>query len=722
MNLRKEYIMGSGIDTWRGGKSQTIEFIVTQDCNLRCGYCYEYNKNNKHKMSFEVAKRAIDYLIDNPDLFNSDALVLEFIGGEPLLEIDLISKITDYFKIRTFELNHKWFKLFRISMTTNGILYDTPKVQKFIAENYNNCSICITIDGNKDKHDAQRVYPNGVGSYDDVVKNIPLWLSQFPYASTKVTIGHEDLKYVKDSIVHLWNLGIKKVPANVVYEDVWKENDPEIFEEQLMELADYVIDNKLWNEYTTTLFTDSIGVPNNEESLRKNWCGSGKMLAVDADGNFFPCLRYMNYSLKNFNQYVIGNVFDGVNFDKVRPFLALNTEVQSDKECLECEVASGCAWCQGNNYDSSGIGTNYTRVKHICEMHKARCRANNYYWDKLKKLEDINREQYLGLTKQIYFITSDDCVEYCNYNSKNSDVEIMDEETLEAGIKFAHRNFFTPVILHSKNSEILKKFNTALDKKFISRTEIYSSDDVLEHKNSNRIQIVTMDQLNNDLESENCILKVKSTEISRLHSAIEYLLKKVDRINLNVTEIDEEFDYEVYKFQLEKASDLICEYYKSGNAKEVSVITDKLYLNKMDNCNAGYKSFALAPNGKFYICPAFYFKDKNESVGSLSTGIDVEKYRNEFTLDKAPICKKCDAFQCDRCIYLNKNLTTEYNIPSTVQCKKSHIEREITSTLYSKLKEVNVYNIIQPKEISYNDPLEIALDPSMENPYNIFNS
>ena len=368
--MRKEYYMGEGIHTWKSGKNQSIEFVVTQDCNLRCSYCYQTHKNNKHRMSYKVAKDAIDYILNNPQLFSSDSVILDFICGEPLLEIDLISKIVDYFKVRAYELNNKWFDSFRITMTTNGILYNNKKVQKFIKENRDTLAICITIDGTKEKHNMNRVYPDGSGSYDDVARNIPLWLKEFPHYGTKVTIGHDDLPYIKESIIHLYELGITMIPANVVYEDVWEDGDAEIFEQQLIELADYIIDNNLWNKFNTTLFTDNLGSPNKPSQLLTNWCGSGKMISVDADGNLFPCLRYMSYSLNNYEPCPIGNIYDGIDFDKVRPFLAVNTASQSSEECIKCDVATGCAWCQGNNYDNSKNGTSYERATFICEMHK----------------------------------------------------------------------------------------------------------------------------------------------------------------------------------------------------------------------------------------------------------------------------------------------------------------------------------------------------------------
>ena len=164
------------------------------------------------------------------------AVILDFIGGEPFLEIDLIDQICDYFKIKAFELNDEWYWNYRINVCTNGVNYNAEKIQNFIKKNHMKLSVTISIDGIKEKHDMQRVFPDGRGSYDAVMKNVPLWLNEF-VGSTKVTFSSDDLKYLKDSIIHLWNIGINEVAANVVFEDVWKENDDIIFEQQLKQLS-----------------------------------------------------------------------------------------------------------------------------------------------------------------------------------------------------------------------------------------------------------------------------------------------------------------------------------------------------------------------------------------------------------------------------------------------------------------------------------------------------
>lgn len=255
--------------------AKSITFIVTKDCQLACKYCYLVGKNEKERMPWEVAKAAIDYILDHEhdDVFNTESVIFDFIGGEPFLEIELIDRICDYLKVQMFSLGHHWFNSYRFSFSTNGINYDSEAVQRFIRKNLDHLSIGITIDGTRRKHDLNQVWKHRDGepergSYDDVVRNIPLWLNQFPNGGTKVTISSADIPYICESVLHLYSLGIKEVNINCIFEDVWHEGD-------------------------------------------------------------------------------------GIDKNRLRPFLTLDRLTQSPRECIDCEVASGCAWCQGENYDAA---------------------------------------------------------------------------------------------------------------------------------------------------------------------------------------------------------------------------------------------------------------------------------------------------------------------------------------------------------------------------------
>lgn len=382
---------------WQSGAAKSITFIVTKDCQLACKYCYLVGKNTKERMPWEVAKQAIDYILGHEADFPEESVIWDFIGGEPFLEIDLIDRICDYLKTEMYRLDHHWFNSYRFSFSTNGINYNEDHVQRFIRKNREHLSIGITIDGTEQKHDLNRVYKGtGRGSYQDVVRNIPLWLEQFPDAGTKVTISSADIPYIKESVLHLYSLGIHEVNINCVFEDVWQPGDDKLFENQLLELADAIIDGGYYKDYACSFFSEHLGKPMDCVLQNTNWCGAGRMLAVDAAGVFYPCTRFAQYSLRNKKAWVIGNVHDGIDKNKLRPFLTLDRCTQSSRECIECEVAEGCAWCQGENYDAADTDTIFQRATAICRMHKARVRANNYYWNKLyRKLEvEGERESY----------------------------------------------------------------------------------------------------------------------------------------------------------------------------------------------------------------------------------------------------------------------------------------------------------------------------------------
>lgn len=382
---------------WEDGSSQNVTFIVTEDCQLRCKYCYIVGKNSKKKMTFETAAKTMDYILGNREWFSQSSVMWDFIGGEPLLEIDLIDRILDYFKLQAYKLGHPWFERYMINISTNGLMYDDPRVQRFIAKNRRHLNIGISIDGTRQKHDLQRVFPNGRGSYDDIVKVIPKWIRQFPDSSTKVTVAHEDLPFICESVLHLWSLGIREVNINVVFENVWQAGDDDLFEEQLRALADAIVEKRLFYTHKCSFFSTDIGGPVAPEDLDSPWCGAGRMLAVGTDGEFYPCVRFAPFSLTDRVAVTIGNCRDGVDTDRCRPFYTNSRRLYSPAECLECQVAGGCADCQGSSYDGADTPTVFQRGTAICSMHKARVRANAYFQARLQEcLGGVENDEETG--------------------------------------------------------------------------------------------------------------------------------------------------------------------------------------------------------------------------------------------------------------------------------------------------------------------------------------
>jgi sulfatase maturation enzyme AslB (radical SAM superfamily) len=100
-------IMPRELKSWNDGRAKNVTFIVTKDCQLACKYCYLVGKNSKERMSFETAKAAIDYILNDRAVFNNSSVIWDFIGGEPFLEIDLIDRVCDYIKRKLFEYLEK---------------------------------------------------------------------------------------------------------------------------------------------------------------------------------------------------------------------------------------------------------------------------------------------------------------------------------------------------------------------------------------------------------------------------------------------------------------------------------------------------------------------------------------------------------------------------------------------------------------------------------------
>ena len=138
-----------------------VTFNVTDDCNLSCKYCYFTHKDSHNKMSFDIAKKAIDYILEEKRFDIYDGIVWDFIGGEPSLEAKLIDEICDYILEKMFQLNHKWLNCYKFMMCTNGILYTSSDMQRLVQKHGINFQISITIDGNKEKHDLSRIKKDG---------------------------------------------------------------------------------------------------------------------------------------------------------------------------------------------------------------------------------------------------------------------------------------------------------------------------------------------------------------------------------------------------------------------------------------------------------------------------------------------------------------------------------------------------------------------------------
>ena len=226
-------------------------------------------------------------------------------------------------------------------------------------------------------------------------------------------------------------------------------------------------------------------------------------------------------------------------------------------------------------------------------------------------------------------------------------------------------------------------------------------------------------------DCENVILRLSIADfITNVKNAAE-ILSKTSRLNICFIDIDKFDDSLIcaYRESLRTLKRKLFELITEGKTDvQCNLLTDRLQLSLMNNCGAGINNITLAPNGKFYLCPAFYYDERSgldnrknyktsesdRSVGDIDGGLDIPD-KQLLQLDYAPICRICDAFHCNRCLWLNQRLTLNINTPSRQQCVMAHIERNVARELQQELIDARFTfeNLIPESE--FLDPFEKIL-------------
>ena len=370
-----------------------ITFQVTEKCNLQCTYCYQTNKSPK-VMSWETAKACVDLLFrmweeDDPNGFinkKTEFLVLDFIGGEPMLQVGLMDRICDYFMQKALSINPRWAETFMISMASNGTIYFTPEVQAFLRKWDRRLSYSVSMDGQKEMHDACRVFPDGSGSFD-MAKAAQDDYNAHHYTSsgTKATISWQNMPFLDTTIKYYVDQGYKRIHANTVYEENWTPEQAAFFYTKLKQIADFLL--SLDGKVEISLFDERMFHP--RDDMEQTWCGGyDSMLAFDTEGNCFPCIRYMDSSLDGkAPPVIIGDAWNGLwKTPEQKHFhdclSCVTWTSQNDEECLNCLIAQGCADCAAESYQYHGC-FNKRHKEGSCWVHRARALANVYYWNSL---------------------------------------------------------------------------------------------------------------------------------------------------------------------------------------------------------------------------------------------------------------------------------------------------------------------------------------------------
>lgn len=323
---------------------------IAHDCNLACKYCFaeegEYH-GDRSLMSYEVGKKALDFLIANSG--NRVNLEVDFFGGEPLMNFQVVKDLVAYGRSQEKEHNKK----FRFTLTTNGMLLN-DEVMEFA--NREMANVVLSVDGRKEVHDFMRPTRNGKGSYDliiDKFKKIAELRNQTNYY-VRGTFTHYNLDFSKD-VLHLADLGFKQISAEpVVAPDTQpyaiKEEDlPKLFEEYDLLAREMVEREKAGKGFNFFHFMiDLTGGPCLYKRL--SGCGSGtEYLAVTPWGDLYPCHQFVGME-----EFKLGNVDTGIEKQELVDEFKLCNVYAKDK-CKDCFARFYCSGgCAANSYNFHG--------------------------------------------------------------------------------------------------------------------------------------------------------------------------------------------------------------------------------------------------------------------------------------------------------------------------------------------------------------------------------
>lgn len=212
-----------------------------------------------------------------------------------------------------------------------------------------------------------------------------------------------------------------------------------------------------------------------------------------------------------------------------------------------------------------------------------------------------------------------------------------------------------------------------------------------------------------DVPSSNVVLRICFAKLQNNIEEISNIIFEKERVNLVITDFSSLSEHNIISYRTFLKHLVISILKRCNNGEslpQLNILTDRLMLTKMNNCNAGVETITVAPDGKFYVCPAFYYGSKY-NCGSVTEGIKINNPQL-YKLDHAPICRMCDAWQCHRCVWLNSERTLEVNTPGHLQCVISHLERNASRELLAGLREIEDFlPEIEIPEITYLDPFEI---------------
>lgn len=320
------------------------------------------------------------------------------------------------------------------------------------------------------------------------------------------------------------------------------------------------------------------------------------------------------------------------------------------------------------------------------------------------------------MLKYLIIQLSDSAPSFCHYQNGTKD-NIISLKDLERGIIWSMKQNVSVQIIYPRYG-LNDEYKKAIDR--IDHVAIVGSDcsdkTLLDSANIITIDGVSKFSTCQVRSNVSYVLRVHIEDFLQCYKQLIPAFPIASRLNIVFDDVNAFTKNLVdeYRHVLEDLTGYIKKEYVSGHSIQFNLLTDRFMLDEMNNCNAGYESVTLTPDGRFYACPAFYFdkegfglKKGQTPIGDLNTGLDIRNPKL-YQIGHAPLCRICDAYHCKRCVWLNRKMTYEVNTPSHEQCVMAHIERNASRLLLQQIQEKGRFLPDKEiKEIDYLDPFEI---------------
>jgi uncharacterized protein len=339
---------------------------IAHDCNLACKYCFasegEYH-GDRSMMSLEVGKKSIDYLVTHSG--NRTNLEIDFFGGEPLMNFEVVKGIVTYAK----SIEESYGKHFRFTLTTNGVLL-TDDIIAYLNEHMYN--VVLSIDGRKEVHDKMRPTPNGKGSYDLILPKLKQVASSRNQKNYYVrgTFTHFNTDFAED-VMHLADQGFKQISVEPVVAEkrmsyALTDDDVEVLKKQYDILAEKMLEYKEAGK-PFNFFHFMIDLGQGPCVIKRlTGCGAGtEYMAITPWGDFYPCHQFVGDE-----NFLLGNVDAGVtNLELQKDFK--NCHVYNKEDCTDCWAKFYCSGgCAANAQHFHG--NIHKTYECACELEKKR--------------------------------------------------------------------------------------------------------------------------------------------------------------------------------------------------------------------------------------------------------------------------------------------------------------------------------------------------------------